>query len=119
MYAHICIIPSDAWWKRSRIRLLEDFITETGHRIPKGFECDGASIVWFVRWFISSKNRLFHAAILHDWLLEDQGWEWDLAAFEMNKEMLLRQEEVPNWLRTLAYNAILRWGKVRHLFINP
>ena len=97
------VIPPQKWWHRPTYRLVED-VEVAGHRVPAGFETDGATVPrgiavtagllallchflgsdWGTITFVlvaigviyfPPVGRYLKAAIVHDWLLE--GWPGD------------------------------------------
>lgn len=102
-------------WSRTKWTLCED-LEYAGLIIPTGFVTDGASIPFFIRWFLPSTGDYFEASIIHDFLIH-QSVGWD----DANDGFLLalKHYEINRPLRYTLYfgvklNGYLR--KVKRLF---
>ena len=88
---------ANAWkrtWKylttSNRFRLTKDWkITipdKTQVMVPKGFEFDGASIPWFLRFFATSFGPLLRGALVHDYGYRHNFLlDWDENAIKIEK----------------------------------
>jgi hypothetical protein len=72
--------------------------------VPSGFECDGASIPWFLMSFTPSKPKVFRAAIFHDynyWTQLSTRFMADAEFYEM-----MRLEKVNPVSASIYYYAV-------------
>lgn len=100
--------------------------------IPAGFEFDGASVPWFLRWIAGRGRFGLLAPLVHDWLHAQKGsvavdWDaegtWvrhyfasDFTRQEADKMffLIMRYDGVePRWLRRCAYKAVRLWSIIK------
>ncbi len=75
------------WWQQARWLLLEDYTSANGLvNVPYGFITDGASIPLIARMLFSPTGRYFGAAIIHDYIIKNEG-NYPKAHKEMGREM--------------------------------
>lgn len=95
------ILPSKTF-ERTKYKLLMD-LTVNGITVPKGFITDGATTPRIVWSLFPPTGRYFLAAVLHDYLLEnDECWRTANKAF---KEALLTYKVKP-WIVTVLYYSV-------------
>lgn len=82
------------------------------YTIPKGFECDMASIPLAVLPLFGKKPRVMQeAAVLHDYLYVEKEYKNRLYADDaMMKLMEHHQNPKEPWRRALIYAAVRAWG---------
>lgn len=102
--------PPRRWWRRATFRLAEVLESRGGVRVPIGFETDGTSVPWALRWLAAPTGPAMPAAVVHDYLLS-QGWSWSRAAQQFRQE--LRLLGIPRWRVGLLYAAVRVWGWLR------
>jgi len=82
------------------------------HTVPKGFECDMASIPAIVLPLFGKKPRIMQeAAVLHDYLYVNKEVKDRLYADDVMM-MLMKNYNNPKeaWKRALIYSAVRAWG---------
>ena len=103
-------VPPAHWWQRASWVLVEDYVSPCGVRVPAGFETDGATVPWGLRWLASPTGPAMPAAVVHDWLLAN-GAHWAYAARQFRRE--LQALGLPRWRVWLLTRAVLAWGWMR------
>jgi hypothetical protein len=80
--------------------------------IPKGFECDLASIPWFLRWKLERFDLSLLAAFAHDWLYRTAGLGGRYTRLQADRVFLrlMKDEGVPKTRRRRAYKAVRMFG---------
>lgn len=102
-------IPAKHWWKCSKWKLLEDYVSVNGNVVvPPGFISDGASIPMFAQIFFSRTGRYFGAALVHDYLI-DVEHDWSKANEEFNEE--LKALEIRGWRRLIILASVKLYYK--------
>lgn len=104
----------DNWW-----RLNEDlvYIVETDrmlfkHLVPKGFECDMASIPPQFLWLFGSKPYVMKpSAIIHDFFYRNHGVNRDYADIVMLKLMEEYNNPKEKWKQQAIYWAVRAFGR--------
>lgn len=107
---YVLLIPPKRWWQRARWRLFRPYESHGGVLVPIGFETDGASVPWLLRWIVSPTGPAMPAAVVHDYLLT-QGCSWRSAARQFRGE--LQRLGIPAWRVWLMYRAVRLWGWIR------
>jgi len=107
----VSFIPPKRWFDRAKWRLVEDLESHNDTvTVPAGFISDGATIVWCLRWLFSPTGRYFGAAIIHDYILVEEG-DWRKANFEFEIEMVALG--VPYWMRKTMVLGVVVWSGLK------
>ena len=107
----VSFIPPRKWYHRAKWRLEKDYLSHNSKvRVPTGFVSDGATIWWALRWLFSPTGRYFGAAIIHDYVIIDEG-DWHKANAEFEEEM--NALSVASWIKKTMVGAVKLWTSFR------
>ena len=104
---------SDNWWRINEdliyIVITSDCMVK--HVVPKGFECDTASIPPQFLWLFGSKPYIMQTAgILHDYFYKNHGVNRDYADMVMLRLMEKYNNPKDNWKKQAIYWAVRAFG---------